>query len=160
MKTSKKRPSWDRYFLNLSEVVRERSNCLRMSTGAVLIKDKRIIATGYNGTPSGTKNCFEGGCERCLKRHKENLKEYEGKELCVCIHAEQNALLQSALHGMSTNTSVLYTTTSPCLQCAKALINTGVKEVIYIDDHYSKEHPDNLGIKLLKSAGVKVRRYK
>ena len=152
--TKDKRPTWDEYFLKLAKVVRERSNCLRGSVGAVLIKDKRIIATGYNGTPKGIKNCYEGGCERCLKRDKNQLKEDQDKELCICVHAEQNSLHQSSLHGMSTQDSVLYSTIEPCLQCAKAIINAGVSEVVY-----SGKYSDNLGVKLLSSAGVKVRRY-
>lgn len=149
----KKRPSFDEYFLNLAKVVRDRSNCLRDSVGVVLIKDKRIIATGYNGTPMGVKNCDEGGCERCLHRHHEKLKPYEEKEKCICLHAEQNSLLQSAYHGMSTKGSTMYSTIAPCIQCAKAIINAGVSEVVY-----SGKYSDNLGVKLLSSAGVKVRR--
>ncbi len=155
-KQSLKRPAWGEYFLNLTDVVGHRSNCLRQPVGAVLVQGTYIIATGYNGTPMNTKNCNEGGCERCAKRHDGLIKEYEDKELCVCVHAEQNALLQSAYHGVATQDTTLYSTLMPCLQCAKALINAGVKEVIYREDHYEKGHEDNLGKKLLKQAGIKV----
>ncbi len=149
------RPSWDDYFMNMAQVAKERSNCLRQEVGAVLVKDKRIIATGYNGTPMGVKNCNEGGCERCLHREQGKLGEGVDYELCLCLHAEQNSVLQAAYHGMSAKGAILYSTIAPCLQCAKALINAGVAEIVY-----SKEHSDKLGLKLLKAAGVKIRRYK
>lgn len=151
----KKRPTWDEYFLSLARVVRERSNCLRMSVGAVLVKDKRIIATGYNGTPMGVKNCDEGGCGRCLNRQENKLKENESKEFCICLHAEHNSILQSAYHGSSSKGTVMYSTVMPCIQCAKAIINAGIAELVYSD-----KHTYNDGIKLLKSAGVKVRKVK
>lgn len=147
------RPSWDEYFLNLAEVVKTRSNCLRMAVGVVVVKDKRIIATGYNGTPAGVKNCLEGGCQRCLDRQNNVLKENERKDLCICIHAEENALLQSALHGMSTKGALLYSTVAPCLQCAKAIVNSGIAEVVYGEDHQ-----DDAGIQLFTAANVKFRR--
>lgn len=143
------RPSWERYFLDLAKVVRGRSNCLRQSVGAVLVQGKHIIATGYNGTPAGIKNCFDGGCERCFKRHNNILKESERKDLCICIHAEENALLQSAYHGVSTKGAILYSTIAPCAQCAKSLINAGISTVVYDDSH-----SDEAGLKLLKKAGI------
>lgn len=149
------RPSWDEYFLNLAQIVKKRSNCLRMNVGVVIVKDKHIIATGYNGTPKGIKNCIEGGCERCLHREKNILKENERKDLCICVHAEQNALLQSAYHGVSTKGAKMFSTTSPCLQCAKHIINAGITSVIY-----EAEHQDNLGTELLRSAGVVIQRSK
>jgi len=156
--TPKKRPTWDEYFLSIAQVVRSRSNCLRMDVGAILVRDRRIIATGYNGTPSGTTNCNEGGCERCLHRSQKKLEQSQQKELCVCVHAEQNALLQSAYHGVSTKDSVLYATVEPCLQCAKALINAGVKSILYDEDHYDAAHHDSLGRVLLKGAGVSIKK--
>ncbi len=149
-----KRPSWDEYFLNLAEVVKTRANCLRMSVGVVIVKDKRIIATGYNGTPMGVKNCSEGGCLRCMNRHKGILKENERKDLCVCIHAEQNALLQSAYLGVSTKGAILYSTVAPCLQCAKAIINSGVSSVVF-----GESHQEDKGLELFAVAGVKTRKY-
>lgn len=147
------RPSWDEYFLKLAHVVKERSNCVRMNVGVVVVKGKHIIATGYNGTPSGILNCSEGGCERCADREKNILKENERKDLCVCIHAEQNALLQCAYHGAPAKGAVLFSTVAPCLQCAKAIINAGIEEVIY-----EAEHQDELGLLLLQKAHVKTRK--
>lgn len=149
------RPSWNEYFLNLAHIVEKRSNCLRMNVGVVIVKDKHIIATGYNGTPKGIKNCIDGGCERCLHREKNILKENERKDLCICVHAEQNALLQSAYHGVSTKSARIYSTISPCLQCAKHIVNAGISSVMY-----SEEHKNDLGIELLKSAGVVIQRSK
>ncbi|MBI2641226.1 dCMP deaminase family protein [Candidatus Roizmanbacteria bacterium] len=133
------------------EVVRHRSNCLRTSVGVVIVKDKHIIATGYNGTPAGTKNCIDGGCKRCLQRSQNILKENERKDLCVCVHSEQNAILQSAYHGVSTKGAMLYSTVAPCLQCAKAIINAGIAMVIF-----GEKHQNTLGTDLLTSARVKV----
>jgi len=137
--------------MQLADVVATRSNCIRRSVGAVLVQDKRIIATGYNGTPHGVKNCDEGGCSRCTDREKGKLKSGEREELCVCIHAEQNAVIQAALHGVSTKGASLYTTIPPCSQCAKILINAGIKQVFYRKDPHFTE-----GIKLLQSAGVQT----
>lgn len=153
-KITDKRPSWDEYFLNLAQMVKKRSNCLRMAVGVVIVKDKHIIATGYNGTPAGIKNCNEGGCERCLQRQRNVLKENERKDLCICVHAEQNALLQSAYHGVSTKGAIMYLTTAPCLACAKHIINAGIATVTY-----KKDHRDKLGINLLKSAALNTQKY-
>lgn len=151
----KKRPQWDEYFLNLAQVVQVRSDCLRMAVGVVIVKDKRIIATGYNGTPAGVKNCTEGGCRRCSDRHTNILKENERKDLCICIHAEENALLQSAYHGVSTKGATLYATVAPCLQCAKSIANSGVIAVTYMGDHSNE-----LGLRLLEEAGIEVKKYR
>lgn len=151
MPLKSERPSWEQYFLDLAYVVKTRSNCLRMSVGVVIVKDKRIMATGYNGTPMGIKNCHEGGCQRCWDRENNVLKENERKDLCVCIHAEQNAILQSAYHGISTKGAILYSTTAPCIQCAKQIINVGITAVIY-----AEEYSDEMGKKLFADAGVKL----
>jgi len=148
-----KRPSWDEYFLSLATTVKERSNCLRDAVGVVIIQDRHIIATGYNGTPAGIKNCIDGGCKRCWMRKQNKLKENERKDLCICIHAEQNAVLQSAYHGASTKGAILYSTIAPCIQCAKTIINAGISKVVY-----KESHQDNLGLKLLKEAGLKVKK--
>lgn len=142
------RPSWDKYFLEVASLVSKRSTCLRRSVGAVLVKDKRILATGYNGAPSGLKHCAEAGCIR------EKLKIPSGQrhELCRALHAEQNVILQAALYGVSTKDSFLYLTNQPCLICAKMIINAGIKEVI-ISDGY----PDLEAAKFLKEAKIKVR---
>jgi len=145
------RPSWDEYFLGLAKEVEKRSNCLRMRVGVVIVKDRHIIATGYNGTPAGIQNCTEGGCERCLHREKNILKENERKDLCICIHSEQNALLQAAFHGISTKGAVIYSTVAPCLQCAKHIINAGIASVIY-----RKKHQDDLGTALLHKVHIET----
>lgn len=144
---SLKRPSWNEYFLEVANLVARRSTCMRRRVGAVLVKDKKILATGYNGAPSGVEHCIDIGCLR------EKLKIPSGQrhELCRGLHAEQNVLLQAALHGISTQTSVLYVTHQPCVICAKMLINAGVQKII-ISDGY----PDALAKKFLKDAGIKV----
>jgi dCMP deaminase len=149
------RPSWDAYFMSIAHIVQSRSNCIRGARGAILTKDKRIIATGYNGTPSGVTDCDKGGCKRCLDRAEGRIKSGEYKDLCICVHAEENALIQAAYHGVSTKGTTMYATVSPCTTCAKSIINAGVVEVIFDD-----EHSDDFGEKLLLEAGVKVRKYK
>lgn len=152
--TIQKRPSWDAYFVAIAHIVQTRSNCIRGERGAILTKDKRIITTGYNGTPSGIKDCVDGGCKRCSDREKNIVKVGERKDLCICVHAEQNALIQASYHGVSTKGTTMYSTVAPCITCAKALINAGVVEIIYDD-----QHSDDFGEQLLRDAGVKVRRY-
>lgn len=143
-----KRPNWDEYFLSIARLVSKRSTCLRRNVGAVLVKDKRILATGYNGAPSDIKHCEETGCLR------ERLKVPSGQrhELCRGLHGEQNALLQAALHGVSTEGGKIYATSQPCIICAKMLINAGIKEVV-ISGHY----PDKMAKDFLKEAGIKIR---
>ena len=145
------RPSWDEYFLELAELVSKRSTCLRRFVGAVLVKEKNILATGYNGAPSGIKHCAETGC----LRDKLKIPSGQRHELCHGLHAEQNVILQAALHGVSTKDSQLYVTNQPCMICAKMLINAGIKEVI-ISDGY----PDELAAQFLKAAKIKVRKLK
>ena len=149
-----KKPTWDEYFMELSEVVRSRADCLSRQVGALIIKNKRIIATGYNGTPHGIKNCTEGGCLRCAERKAGKLKSGEYEESCVCIHAEQNAIIQAAYLGVSTKEAILYSTNLPCSTCAKLLINAGIKEVVYKEGFH-----DEMAEKLLKEAGVTVRKF-
>jgi len=148
MRPITKRPSWDEYFLSIALLVSERSTCLRRKVGAVIVKDKRILATGYNGAPSGIKHCEETGC----LREKLKISPGERHELCRGLHAEQNALLQAALHGITVESAKIYVTTQPCIICAKMLINAGVKEVI-ISGHY----PDKMARDFLKEAKIKVR---
>ncbi|MCQ9207211.1 MAG: cytidine/deoxycytidylate deaminase family protein [Omnitrophica bacterium] len=142
------RPDWNKYFLSIADLVSKRSTCLRRRVGAVLVKDKRILATGYNGAPSNIRHCDITGCLR------ERLKVPSGErhELCRGLHAEQNALLQAALHGVSTEGAKVYATTQPCIICAKMLINAGIKELI-ISAHY----PDKMAKEFLKEAGIKVK---
>jgi len=143
-----KRPSWDEYFLEVANLVSKRTTCLRRRVGAVLVKDKKILATGYNGAPAGLKHCIEIGCLR------ERLKISSGErhELCRGLHAEQNVILQAALYGVSTKDSILYITNQPCIICAKMLINAGIKGIVT-----SGVYPDKLARKFLKEAKIKVR---
>ena len=141
------RPDWDEYFLSIAKLVSKRSTCLRRKVGAVLVKEKRMLATGYNGAPSHIKHCEKTGC----LREKLNIPSGQRHELCRGLHAEQNALLQAALHGVSVEGAKMYATTQPCIICAKMLINAGIKELI-ISGHY----PDKMAKEFLKEAGVKV----
>ncbi len=143
------RPSWDEYFSEMALLVARRSTCLRRQVGAVLVKDKRILATGYNGAPSGLKHCLDTGCIR----EKLNVPSGERHELCRALHAEQNVFLQAALHGITTRGSTLYITTQPCVICAKMIVNAGVDEVVVAGDY-----PDPLARQFLREARVKVRR--
>jgi dCMP deaminase len=145
------RPSWDEYFMMIAKVVALRSNCLKRKVAAIVVKDKRIISTGYNGTPRGTLNCNEGGCPRCA-----NLVESGSNlEQCLCSHAEENAITQAAYHGILLRDATLYTTYSPCLICSKMIINAGIKEVVY-----EASYPlADTALSLLEEAGVLVRKY-
>lgn len=146
--TKNKRPSWDEYFISIAKLVSTRSTCLRRSVGAVLVKDKRILATGYNGAPSNIKHCEEAGCIR----EKMNIPSGERHELCRGLHAEQNALLQAALHGVSVENAKVYATNQACIICAKMLINAGIEELII-----AGTYPDKMAREFLKEAGVRVR---
>jgi len=143
------RPDWDEYFMSIGRVVAARSNCVKRKVASVITVDRRIIATGYNGTPRGVTNCNEGGCPRC------NSFAPGGAELgeCLCSHAEENAITQSAYHGVSVRGGTLYTTLCPCLMCTKMIINSGINEVVY-----SADYPlGDVSLRLLREAGVKVR---
>lgn len=144
------RPCWDKYFLEVAALVSKRATCLRRKVGAVLVKDKRILATGYNGAPSGLAHCLDIGY--CL-REKLNVPSGERHELCRGLHAEQNVLIQAALHGISTKDSHIYITNQPCIICAKMLINAGIKEIIITDGY-----PDKMAKEFLKEAKIMVKR--
>lgn len=143
------RPDWDHYFMEIAQVVARRSNCSRRQVAAVIVKDHRIISTGYNGTPRGIKNCFEGGCPRCNSDTPSGSKLDE----CICSHGEENAIVQAAYHGISVKDSTLYTTFSPCLLCAKMIINSGIIEVVY-QERYTI---DDVSSRLLNEAKVILR---
>ncbi|HAJ56287.1 MAG TPA: cytidine deaminase [Candidatus Omnitrophica bacterium] len=145
------RPGWDEYFLEIARLVSKRSTCLRRKVGALVVKDRRILATGYNGTPSGIKHCSEAGC----LRERLSVPSGERHELCRGLHAEQNVLLQASLHGVSLKGSVIYVTNQPCIICAKMIINAGIKEVV-MSDHY----PDKMALEFLKEAKIKVRKLR
>ena len=143
------RPGWDEYFMSIARVVATRSNCVKRKVAAVVTVDRRIIATGYNGTPRGVQNCNEGGCPRC------NSFAPSGTDLgeCLCSHAEENAIVQSAYHGVSVRGGTIYTTLCPCLICTKMIINAGLSEVVYNADF----HLGDVSLRLLRESGVKVR---
>ncbi len=146
------RPSWDEYFMNIAKEVATRSNCIKRKIGAVIVSEKRIVSTGYNGTPRGVKNCNEGGCKRCNSFAESGTRLDE----CWCSHAEENSIVQAAYHGISTKESTLYTTYSPCLTCSKMIINAGIKEVVY-----NAEYPlASNALEMLKEAGVVARKHK
>lgn len=141
------RPNWDEYFMDIAELVSKRSTCLRRGVGAVLVRDRRILATGYNGAPSGMRHCLDVGC----LREQLNVPSGERHELCRGLHAEQNAIIQAALHGVSVNSSILYCTNHPCVICSKMIINAGIVNVV-VHDHYR----DDLAEEMLREAGIGV----
>jgi dCMP deaminase len=146
------RPTWDEYFMNIAKVVATRSNCMKRKVAAIIVKDRRVISTGYNGTPRGAKNCNEGGCPRC------NAMAESGTALdeCLCCHGEENAITQAAYHGTSLKGSTLYTTFAPCLLCTKMIINSGIAEVVYNQDYPLNER----ALSLLNECGIVLRRHR
>ncbi|AMK13063.1 CMP/dCMP deaminase zinc-binding protein [methanogenic archaeon mixed culture ISO4-G1] len=145
------RPSNDEYFMEMAQLVSSRSTCMRRKVGAVIVKEKRVLSTGYNGSPKGTKHCEELGCIRV----KLNVPSGTRHELCRGVHAEQNAVTQAAYFGVSVDGATIYTSTYPCSMCAKILINAGIKEIVY-----SEGYADDLSKELLTEAGIKIREYK
>ena len=146
-----KRPDWDEYFMNIAQQVSLRSNCIKRKVAALIVKDHRIISTGYNGTPRGIKNCNEGGCPRCHNFGTSG----ESLEACLCSHAEENSIVQAAYHGVNVQGSTLYTTLAPCLLCAKMIINSGIREIVYNHSYVVEE----LALRLLKESKLKIRQY-
>ncbi|MFU8889441.1 MAG: deoxycytidylate deaminase [Trueperaceae bacterium] len=131
------KPDWDTYFMTIALAVRARADCTGNRVGAILVQDKFIVATGYNGTPAGAKNCSAGGCERCA--HPERFPSGQGYDLCICVHAEANALLMAARVGIRTLGSTLYTTMRPCFNCSVSLAQAGVQRIVYLHEW---RHPD------------------
>ena len=144
---AKKRPDWDEYFLAIAEHVSRRSTCLRRSVGAILVKDKRILTIGYNGAPTGLKHCLDLGC----LRQQTNVPSGERHELCRGLHAEQNAIIQAAMHGVGVQGATLYCTNHPCVICAKMIINAGIVRVVFQD-----RYTDRLAEDMLQEAGIQV----
>lgn len=142
------RPSWDEYFMKAALLVSERATCLRRRVGAVLVKDKQILATGYNGAPKGIAHCDVTGC----LRQELQIPSGQRHEMCRGLHAEQNVILQAAQHGVSTKASTLYITNTPCSICAKMIINAGIIEVVVLG-----EYPDTMALDFLKEAQIKLR---
>ena len=141
------RPSWDEYFMEMAELARKRSTCLRRHVGAVIVKDNRVIATGYNGVPKGIRHCEETGC----LRQQLNVPSGKMHELCRGLHAEQNAIIQAACMGSSIEGGTLYCTTQPCVICTKMIINAGIKRVVI-----KESYPDELAQEMAKEAGLVI----
>jgi len=141
------RPSWDEYFAAVTRQVATRSTCLRRQVGAVIVKDKRILTTGYNGAPSGLAHCAEVGC----LREQLGVPSGQRQEICRGLHAEQNAIIQAALHGVSIEGGTIYITHTPCVTCAKMLINAGIVRVVCLG-----EYPDELARTMLKGAKIEL----
>jgi dCMP deaminase len=146
------RPDWDEYFLDIARVVATRSNCMKRKVAAIIVRDRRVIATGYNGTPRGARNCNEGGCPRCnsLAPSGTSLEE------CLCCHGEENAITQAAYHGTSLKGATLYTTFAPCLLCTKMIINSGIIEVVFNQDYPLNER----AMDLMRECHINVRRQR
>ncbi len=142
------RPSWDEYFLEIARVVASRSTCLRRKVGAVLVLQRRILSTGYNGTPTGLAHCADVGC----LREQLHVPSGERHELCRGLHAEQNAIIQAAIHGVAVKGASLYCTHFPCVVCAKMLVNAGIRHICLAEDY-----PDKLAKEIFSEAGVAVR---
>ncbi|MCC5909668.1 MAG: cytidine/deoxycytidylate deaminase family protein [Clostridiaceae bacterium] len=144
------RPSWDQYYMEMAEVIKKRSTCQRRQVGAVIVNNKRILTSGYNGVPTGIKHCQEAGC----LRDELGVPSGERHELCRGLHAEQNAIIQAALHGVNIKESTIYVTHKPCIICTKMIINAGIKEIIFKGDY-----PDSLSEEMLQEAGIIVEKY-
>jgi dCMP deaminase len=145
-----KRPEWKEYFIGIARLVSKRSTCTRRKVGAVVVRDKRVLATGYNGAPTGLSHCAETGCIR----EKMGVPSGQRHELCRGLHAEQNAIIQAAYHGISIQDAILFCTTLPCSICFKMIINAGIKEIVY-----EEGYPDDLTVAFLKESDIKMTKY-
>ncbi|MBN1295905.1 cytidine/deoxycytidylate deaminase family protein [bacterium] len=146
-----KRPSWDEYFMEIVFLIARRSTCLRRHVGAVIVKDNQILATGYNGVPTGIPHCEDqGGCLREIL----HVPSGQRHELCRGLHAEQNAIIQAAVHGSSIRGGTLYCTTMPCIVCTKMIINAGIKKVVYAEGYQ-----DDLAREMMEQADIFIRQY-
>ena len=143
----RKRPDWDQYFLEIADVVAKRSTCLRRQIGALIVKDRRILTSGYNGAPSGLEHCLETGCLRDQLRIPSGTRH----EICRALHSEMNAIIQAAQYGVSTKGATLYCTNQPCSVCARMLINAGITRIVYTGDY-----PDEFAMSLLQEAAIEM----
>ena len=141
------RPSWDEYFMEMAELARKRTTCIRRGVGAVIVKDNRVMATGYNGVPKGISHCSEVGC----LRQQMGVPSGKMHELCRGLHAEHNAIIQAACLGQSIEGATLYCTTQPCIICTKMIINAGIKRVVI-----KEAYPDELAQEMAREAGLKI----
>ena len=145
IKIPSQRPSWDQYFMNITELVAERSTCLRRKVGAILVREKRVISTGYNGAPTKISHCLDVGC----LREQQGIPSGERHELCRGLHAEQNAIIQAAVHGFSVRGATLYCTNMPCSICTKMLINIEIEKAFY-----KEGYPDSLTSMMMEEANI------
>ena len=145
------RPSWPEYFMDITRMVAKRSTCLRRSVGAIVVKDKRILATGYNGAPAGLRHCEEVGC----LRENGSIPSGTRHELCRGLHAEQNAIIQAAYHGISISHGTLYCTNKPCVICSKMIINAGIVRI-----YYAEGYDDSLSDEMFEEAGMEILRLR
>lgn len=148
---TQERPSWDEYFMKLAYEVATRTTCLRRAVGAVIVKERRILATGYNGVPTGIAHCSEVGC----LRQQLGVPSGQRHEICRGLHAEQNAIIQAAHYGIDISASSIYITTQPCVVCAKMIINAGIVEIVY-----ANPYDDELALSMLNEAGIALRVFK
>jgi dCMP deaminase len=139
------RPSWDEYFMSLARLASTRSTCVRRQVGAVIVKDRMVLSTGYNDTPRGVPNGGDGGCPRC----QSDAPSASGLDTCLCLHGEQNAIIQAAYHGIGIAGATIYCTHQPCLTCAKMIVNAGLVRVVY-----EAPYPDAVAEQLLRTAGI------
>jgi len=146
-----KRKTADDYFMDIAHMVSTRSTCRRHNVGSIIVRGKQIVSTGYNGAARGMKDCLELGC----LRDQLGIPSGTRHEICRAVHAEQNAIIQAALHGISIENTTMYSTINPCIVCAKMMVNAGIKRLIY-----EGNYPDMTGIKFLEQAGIKVINYK
>ncbi|CDF57316.1 deoxycytidylate deaminase [Thermobrachium celere] len=144
------RPSWDEYFMEIANTVKKRSTCLRRQVGAVIVKDNRILTTGYNGVPPKMRHCLDIGC----LRQELNIPSGQRHELCRALHAEQNAIIQAAKYGISIEGATIYVTAQPCIICAKQIIASGIKKIVF-----SGDYPDEFSLEMIKESGIEIVRF-
>jgi dCMP deaminase len=151
------RPTWDEYFIQIAELTSQRSNCIKRRVGCILVKDKRILSLGYNGTPIGTENCYQGGCKRCCDQYlnKEIDSSAKNLDLCLCLHAEENAILFNNKNDLIGST--MYVTLIPCISCVKKILQCQITRVVYINDY--QKILDEQSINILQTAGVTVEKW-
>lgn len=147
------RPNWDQYFINIAKLTSERSNCIKRRVGCVIVKDKRILSLGYNGTPANTLNCYQGGCKRCMDQYNESDKiAAKHLDLCMCLHAEENAILFVSKTDLQDST--IYITLIPCISCVKKILQCQIKRVVYINNY--SEELDKITIDILKLNNIEI----
>ena len=146
------RPSWDEYFINIAQLTSERSNCIKRKVGCIIVKNKRILSLGYNGTPINTLNCYEGGCQRCF--NKENTSAMN-LDLCMCLHAEENAILFVSKDDLLNAT--MYVTLIPCISCVKKILQCGISRVVYINKYL--QEIDNRTREILENNNVQIEQW-